>query len=249
MESVRKLAEYTIARHDPALVTAPQPLPGAAAERGRASGCPDRAVDERGFHPWRDEHRQHDDIGRDDRLRAVRLHGGLRSRRGVQLHRPPGTLRLRQPARHRVLEPGTPGRNAAAPAVRRSRAGGRDGHRGHRCVPGAVPQAPAPRTARQARAASRRTGRRQRRCRAGRRLVVPASCRARGFHPRVAAARRRRRRRRSAAARAVCRCARARRMAGPLAGTLRQRRRQRSSMARRWRYSSAPRRCAASIPS
>ena len=41
----------------------------------------------------------------------------------------------------------------------------------HRCVPGAVPQAPASRTARQARAASSRTGRRRRRYGAGRRLV------------------------------------------------------------------------------
>ena len=103
-------------------------LPRAAAERGRASGCSDRAVDERGFHPWRDEHRQHDDIGRDDRLRAVRLYGGLRSRHGVQLHRPPRTIRLRQPAQHCVLEPCTPGRNAVAAPVRRSRAGDRDGH-------------------------------------------------------------------------------------------------------------------------
>ena len=54
-----------------------------------------------------------------------------------------------------------------------------------------------------------------------------ASCRAGGFHPRVAAAGRRRGRRRSAAARAVRRCARARRMAGALASTLRQRGRQR----------------------
>ena len=61
------------------------------------------------------------------------------------------------------------------------------------------------------------------RCRAGRRLVDFASRRAGGFHARVAAACRRRRRRRSATARAVRRCARARCMAGSLAGTLRQR--------------------------
>ena len=41
-----------------------------------------------GLHPRRDEHRQHDDLGRDDRLRPVRVHGGVRSGRGVQLHRP-----------------------------------------------------------------------------------------------------------------------------------------------------------------
>ena len=41
---------------------------------------------------------------------------------GVQLHRPPGPLRLRQPARHRGLEPGAAGRDAAAADRRRRRA-------------------------------------------------------------------------------------------------------------------------------
>ena len=50
------------------------------------------------LHPRRDEHRQHVGRGRDDRLRPLRLHGRLRSRDGVQLHRPHGPLCLRQPA-------------------------------------------------------------------------------------------------------------------------------------------------------
>ena len=65
----------------------------------RAQASLDRAVDARRVHPRRDEHRQHDDLGRDDRLRAVRVHGRLRPRRGVQLDRPRRPLRLRQPAR------------------------------------------------------------------------------------------------------------------------------------------------------
>jgi len=84
------------------------------------------------------------------------------------------------------------------------------------------------RTAHQARAASSRTGRRQPRCCAGRRLVEFASCRAGRFHPRVAAARGRRRRR-GATACAVRRCARARCMAGPLESPLRHGKRQRTA--------------------
>ena len=95
---------------------------------------------------------------------------------------------------------------------------------------------------------ARRTGRRQRRCRAGRGLVDAASCRAGGFHPRVAAAGRRRCRRRSAAARAVRR-SRARPTHGWRAGGhAAPARTSAHSMARRWQVSSAPRRCAASIP-
>ena len=45
---------------------------------GAAAGGADRAVDERRLHPRRDEHRQHDDLRRDHRLRPLRLHGSLR---------------------------------------------------------------------------------------------------------------------------------------------------------------------------
>ena len=41
-------------------------------------GGADRAVDARRLHPRGDEHRQHDDLGRDDRLRSLRVHGGVR---------------------------------------------------------------------------------------------------------------------------------------------------------------------------
>ena len=64
-----------------------RPLPRAARARRRAPGGADRAMDERRLHPRRDEHRQHDDLGRDDRLRPVRLHRGLRPGGGVQLDR------------------------------------------------------------------------------------------------------------------------------------------------------------------
>ena len=77
-DKLRQLADYAIARHDPALAGTPEPLPRPAARRGRAPGGADRAVDERRLHPRRDEHRQHDDLRRDHRLRPLRLHGGLR---------------------------------------------------------------------------------------------------------------------------------------------------------------------------
>ena len=56
LESVRKLAEYTIRRHDPELATSPQRFLGLFGRRRRAAGGPDRAVDERGVYPRRDEH-------------------------------------------------------------------------------------------------------------------------------------------------------------------------------------------------
>ena len=90
-----------------------------ARARRRAPGDADRAVDERRLHPRRDEHRQHDDLGRDHRLRPVRLRRGVRPGGGVQLDRQPGPLRVRQPAEHRALEPGAPGRVPAAAARRR----------------------------------------------------------------------------------------------------------------------------------
>nr|WP_306301520.1 protein adenylyltransferase SelO family protein [Verrucomicrobium spinosum] len=44
----------------------------------------------RGLHPRRHEHGQHGPLRRDHRLWTLRLHGGVRSRHGVQLHRSPG---------------------------------------------------------------------------------------------------------------------------------------------------------------
>ena len=69
------------------------PLPGVLRGRRRRPGLVDRAVDARRVHPRRDEHRQHDDLRRDHRLRPVRVHGRLRPGHGVQLHRPRRSLR------------------------------------------------------------------------------------------------------------------------------------------------------------
>ena len=63
VERVRKLAEYTIARHDPALVTTPQPFLALLQNVAERQAALVAQWDEREFHPWRDEHRQHDDIG------------------------------------------------------------------------------------------------------------------------------------------------------------------------------------------
>ena len=85
------------------------------------AGVARRAVDGGRVHPRRDEHRQHDDLRRDDRLRAVRVHGRLRPGDGVQLDRPRRPLRLRQPAGDRDVEPRPPRRGDAAAVRRRHR--------------------------------------------------------------------------------------------------------------------------------
>ena len=134
IESLRKLARLhdraprSRTAHGPAAVSRP------AAPRRRATGVAHRAMDERRLHPRRDEHRQHDDLGRDDRLRAVRVHGGVRSGRGIQLHRRARPLRVRQPARDRGVEPRAIRRNAVAADRRRRGRRGRQGHRGARRV-------------------------------------------------------------------------------------------------------------------
>jgi hypothetical protein len=89
-----------------------------ARRRGQSPGPSHRAVDGRGLHPRRDEHRQHDAVGRDDRLRPVCVHRGLRPGRGVQLDRQRRALRAVEPAIDRALEPRAPGRDAAAAAGR-----------------------------------------------------------------------------------------------------------------------------------
>jgi hypothetical protein len=87
---------------------------GACRERRGAPGGADRAVDKRRLHPRRDEHRQHDALRRDDRLRPVRVRRDA-TRPRVQLDRHAGSLRVRQPAE---IARGTraPGRDAAAAA-------------------------------------------------------------------------------------------------------------------------------------
>ena len=66
------LADYAITRHDVALASTP-PLPGSAAGGGRAPGFVGRPLDGRGLYPRRHEHRQHDDLRRNDRLRPFAL--------------------------------------------------------------------------------------------------------------------------------------------------------------------------------
>jgi hypothetical protein len=58
-----------------------------AARRCRTAGGAARAMDERRLHPRRDEHRQHEHRRRDHRLRALRLHGSLPPRHGIQFDR------------------------------------------------------------------------------------------------------------------------------------------------------------------
>ena len=114
LELVRRLADYAIARHHPHALDAPNPYLAFLRGRRRGPGSADRALDARRVHPRRHEHRQHDDLRRDHRLRPVRVHGLLRPRDGVQLDRPRRPLRLRQPAPGRAVEPGAAGRDAAA---------------------------------------------------------------------------------------------------------------------------------------
>ena len=106
-----------------------EPVPGVLRARRRRPGRAGRPLDARRVHPRRDEHRQHGDLRRDDRLRPVRVHGRLRPGHGVQLDRPRRPLRLRQPAGDRAVEPGPLRRDPAAAARRRREHGGRGGDR------------------------------------------------------------------------------------------------------------------------
>ena len=95
------------------------PLSRAARRRRGAAGRAGRALAAYRLHPWRDEHRQHLDLGRDHRLRPLRLHGSLRSRAGVLVDRRARPLRLRQPAADRAVESDAARRMPAAADVRR----------------------------------------------------------------------------------------------------------------------------------
>ena len=86
---LRALADYAIARHHPDAADADEPVPGAVPAGRRRAGRAGGPVDARRVRARRDEHRQHDDLRRDHRLRPVRVHGRLRPGHGVQLHRPP----------------------------------------------------------------------------------------------------------------------------------------------------------------
>ena len=167
----------------------------------------------------------------------------------------PRPLRLRQPARHRAVEPDAPGRDAAAADRRRrpKRAAERRPPPVIEAFPARYRRAAAARPAGQARPA--RAGRRRRRgrCGAGERLAGAAACRPRRLHARLAAPRRCRGRRRGAAAGAVRRPGGARRLARALARALRARGRCRAPGSREAASAAAvagrpaPRACAASI--
>ena len=74
-EGVRRLADHVIARHYPQARRCRAPLSRAAGSRDRAAGRSGRALAAGRLHPRRHEHRQHLDLGRDHRLRPLRLHG------------------------------------------------------------------------------------------------------------------------------------------------------------------------------
>jgi uncharacterized protein YdiU (UPF0061 family) len=226
VERVRQLAEYSIARHDPDLVGTPGRFPRPARARVRAPGGADRAVDERRLHPRRDEHRQHDDLRRDDRLRPVRLRRGLRpaavfssidSRGRYAFGNQPAIAQWNLTRLAETLlpliaeEPEDAAKQAtvvieAFPALyRRHLLAGQRTKLGLRAAP-EDDDAPTPRWRGLARAAARRPRR---------------------LHARLAAPGRRGRRRRDAAARALPRSSGAGRVAGPVARALRARRRTR----------------------
>ena len=154
---VRRLADYAIARHHPQAAEAENPYVAfyESVIESQASLVAQWMLV--GLHPRRHEHRQHGDLRRDDRLRALRVHGRVRSRDGLQLDRPRRPLRVRQPAARRPVEPRPPGRGAAA-AVRRGQGhGGRDRDGDAAQLPRALPSPLERRDAGQARARRRPT--------------------------------------------------------------------------------------------
>ena len=113
-DRLRALADYAIGRHYPQAAGAPNRYLELLAAGGRGAGIADGPVDAGRVRARGHEHRQHDDLRRDDRLRPVRVHGRLRPGHGVQLHRPRRPLRLRQSAGDHAVEPGPAGRDPAA---------------------------------------------------------------------------------------------------------------------------------------
>ena len=158
---LRRLADHAIARHHPGAADAERPYLALFEGGGGRPGIADRAMDADRIRPRGDEHRQRDDLRRNDRLRTVRFHGGLRPRHGLQFHRLLGALRLRQPARRRRLEPGPFRRDAASAALRRCRGGGRARGEIVRGFPARVRRRVVVRDARQARFACGGRGRRR----------------------------------------------------------------------------------------
>ncbi len=135
---LRRLADYVIKRHYPELDGKDDRYLGllqAVTERQAALIARWMLV---GFHPRRDEHRQHDALRRNHRLRPLRVHGSLRPDDGLQLDRRTRTLRLCESAADRHLEPDAAGGDPAAAAGRGSgsRGGAGDGSAEH--FPGKV---------------------------------------------------------------------------------------------------------------
>ena len=126
-EGVRRLADHVIARHYPQAADAERPYRALLEARDRAAGRSGRALAAGRLHPRRHEHRQYLDLGRDHRLRPLRLHGSLRPRHGVQLDRRAGPLCLRQPAADRAVEPDAAGGMPAAAVLGRPGQGDRGG--------------------------------------------------------------------------------------------------------------------------
>ena len=95
VDGLRLLAVHAIERHYPQAASAALParalLDGVVARQAALVAQMDVAR----VHPWGDEHRQYFDLGRDDRLWAVRLHGRVRSGGSVQRDRCRRALRLR----------------------------------------------------------------------------------------------------------------------------------------------------------
>jgi uncharacterized protein YdiU (UPF0061 family) len=79
LEAVERLSDYVIDRHFPEARDAERPCFGAYSGGRGTPGPLSRTMDACRFHPWRDEHRQYRDFGRNDRFWSVRFHGCVRS--------------------------------------------------------------------------------------------------------------------------------------------------------------------------
>ena len=136
-EAVRRLADYVIARHYPG--RPPPPIPIAPSSNGSPRARqPGRAAAADGIHSRRDEHRQHHGRGRDHRLRALRLHGPLRSGHGVQFHRPSRPPSLCKSAANRGWNLARLAEAIVPLLADDSEQAVADGQRGDRHVPGPV---------------------------------------------------------------------------------------------------------------
>ncbi len=94
MEGVRLLADHVMARHYPEAARAERPYRALLDAVIGAQADLIARWQMVGVHPWRDEHRQHVRGRRNDRLRALCLHGRVRPRDGLQLDRSIRAVRL-----------------------------------------------------------------------------------------------------------------------------------------------------------